>query len=191
MHTTTNTNYEFGIPFGGAAHSDYSLCWDQDAASSDPFVVKVSSFAFNGPNAVASDLACTFGESCSVTLTGYGLSDTNRLTFKSGSDCSGATHNFVGVSQEASPHASTSVSTTSKLYDMGVPESGLSGTYSVCWKSATDGSYVDIGEIVMNGPAHASHSCVMGQACTLDVDGVGLDANSKLYIADSNSNGLA
>ena len=170
----------------------YSVCWAANPASLDEYIFLVGTFTMNGPTTGMSH-ACTLGQTCVITLTGAGFTQTQAVLAAVGANgvCAllvdelvaafGASFIHPTVAQ-ASPYTDYSFGTALSAHN-NLPGDG----YRVCWSSSpsstpplkTNADYaIDAGLFTLHGPVQSNHECVLTLPCEITLTGSGFSLGS-------------
>jgi hypothetical protein len=187
-----HTDYTFDTYTTGAGNS-YKLCYSEaptDETDVTEYDVEVDGEAeLIGANAL--EAVCMKGESCTLTVSGYGFAAGNKARLLASGACTDAgTLADWGTSFTADPVAS-SVTSAQEEFAFGAVESGTPGaTYKLCWGAASVTSEnIELdGNAELHGPATADiNACTLGLSCTVDITGAGLeDDNDVVVISGGN-----
>jgi hypothetical protein len=125
--------FNLGTTTAGPASQYWHLCWAHDTN----YLFDVGTFTISAPFEGTAD--CTLTETCSITLTGVGFTNTNVLRILESSQVCGTNvlgvSTFTGLSSttsvtDSSPYSVYAVATTGPYYTT----HGTSGTrYKLCW----------------------------------------------------------
>jgi hypothetical protein len=84
-----SATYTFGTALGGTVGNEYRLCWAQNPEEFTEYVVEIASDVdLVGP--LDTELSCTLGLRCGLTLAGYALGDLYSFIVIQGGDCGSA-----------------------------------------------------------------------------------------------------
>lgn len=173
--------------------SGYRLCWSGTPSQTPPLKVNTDYnidaglFTLNGP--AQSNHECVLTLSCSITLTGSGLSITQGLLLlEEGSACgSAASLASASGGDWANPVASTTGSFSFGKSTVGLPKS----SYVICWAAgpSTQTDYtIPVGTLQLGGPnLLAGSSCVKGENCVITLTGIAFASTNKLLVVDIGS----
>jgi hypothetical protein len=186
--------YGLGLPLEGLPGDNYKLCWSHaPAVTSDLTAYNVEIDATGdlfGAN--LQELACTMGLECIVTITGYGLADTNKLAATSGGCGAGAT--VDADTWDVIAPTTVASDGSEAVFNFGVPTVGSPGSfYYLCW-GHNPGALGDLlvelddsGELT--GPELNEFRCILGLPCSLTLSGYELSSSSSIVVLSEGSCG--
>ena len=173
-----------------SAGGNFRMCWcagGQTCQTPSDFALDMGSFTLIGPVPFGSR-TCMSGVSCVVEgISGVGLSHGDHLLVQDtcGAPASGGQLQFLAANNSAVSRTAISVGNSS-LQVLSLP----GGQYRLCW--CADGfpcaaSSVDVGELVVKGPATRQHrTCVAGQICKIAaLLGQSLEVYDGLFVLET------
>lgn len=191
------TTYDLGQTNSGPVGSEVAvLCWGHEPSMDTHLDARlfIGKFSVSGPHTGPQD--CTLGTACTWQLTGYGLSNSNRIrVIKVTSTCASspvpaATSEFTNWDGTLS----TTVSTSPQTYSEFTITAGPIGTeHRICWgyDPATvphqDEWNMDVGEFSVYGPIPAAVNCTLGWVCSFQLSGLKLANTNKVRVLHSTS----
>ncbi|CAK0817989.1 unnamed protein product [Prorocentrum cordatum] len=149
------------------------------------FSVFAGTLTVAGPH-YASDLSCTLGLPCSLTLEGLDLAQADALILVSAADSCGSAaewNAYEGFSWPLRPDLAVGPHS----YSLGTATAGPVGPAGrLCWgrggRSWRD-YVVEVGVLSVVGPHFTGElSCVLGGACALELPGHGMDVGSEVWL---------
>ena len=128
------STFAFGVPLVGRAGPFYRACWAHDPVGLTDYKFEIDAAAeLIGP--LVRDMECTLGLACSVLLSGYKLSATNKMAVVSDGACGDANATVAnetwGIANATNVSANDSMNSS---YSFGTPVVGVAGSfYILCW----------------------------------------------------------
>lgn len=126
---------------------------------------------------------CYLTADCKVNLYGQDLAAGNSMVIlQEGEDCgSGNKQDWIGITNPAT----VTTNAPFREYDFGKALSGDVGDYRLCYKSAAGTASqhtTTVGGLTMRGPESGqAHSCMLGLACEVVLNGVDFPENPATY----------
>jgi hypothetical protein len=179
-----------GTAIEGTPHTRYRLCFASGLTDS-AFLVPLGRVELHGPFIQTS--YCTLGITCTVAITGIGLTSGNKMMVVEGG-CNTTVSTAANLSEAlyltwTNPSSSVSgyALSANQTYAFGTPAVGVPGVqYSVCWSHDPDEvEYnVRVGTFDLAGPNTASPKlqCTLGLRCNMTVTGNRLNASNELVL---------
>jgi len=195
--------YDLGSELGGPPGL-YGLCWGSGASSNlsgsqdaQDFPVALGTLTLGGPTRM--DYMCVFGISCVLTLSGIGLSTSDKLAVVSDPSCGASMPSFIsflGLLHDNPVGPEESGSNAGKAYPLGpspsIARSGTPQASRLCWASAPlieEGNNVFtifVGSFTMSGPVQGlSRDCRLCVDCVIEIPGLGLNAADRIIMIES------
>jgi hypothetical protein len=179
-----NASYAFGTPLLGVAGSFYQLCWAHRYSSDlSDFKVQIDDAAeLRGP--YVANYSCIMGLSCTLIITGFGMEPTNEIVAVNGS-CGNSTE--VANLTWTRTNGSVNSNGTNATYTFGSPVFGEPGDqYRLCWGhepvGLTDFNFEIDPTYGLIGPARGNYSCTIGEPCTAQIVGFGLNESNMMLM---------
>ena len=166
-----------------APGGSYRLCWCtlSQCGSAEAFRTDVGALMLTGPSPLQQHRTCVSGSSCVVDgIQGQGLADGDGLWILDTCGTAAGKSFIFSESWLAQPAVASGTSFFWNPLDT-LP----GGQYRLCWcggRCATSWDFwVDLGELLLQGPTFSHQTCVSGQSCRLE----GLGSSESLLLMET------